>query len=105
MRGAARLLATSRVRLVLLEASNLLMRRAGSSPLQLMRLLDAMGYACTHLAFWAQLRDVDGRVKFKPLNVSHVPQLLRGRLSLPFEEVAAWLARLPPLSWTDLLCW
>ena len=46
-------------------------------------------FTCTHLAFWAQLRDGDGSIKFKPLNHTHVPQLLRGRWSLPFEEVAA----------------
>lgn len=108
LRGAARLLGGRRVRLLLVEMSNTLLRRAGASPLELMRALDSFGFACTHLAFWAQLRDVDGVVKFKPLNISHIPHLLRSRHSLAFEEVAAALERLPPLAtsgWTDLLCW
>ena len=108
LQGATSLLSGRRVHLLLIEMSNSLLRKAGSSPLRLMRKLDGMGYACTHLSFWARLRDDDGRVKFKPLNRTHVPRLLLGRHSIPFEEMARALEHLPPLNstgWTDLLCW
>ena len=108
LQGAARLLRTRPVGLLLVEASDFLLRRAGASPLRLMRLLDGLGFACTHMAFWAKLRDEDGVVKFKPLNRTHLPEVLSGRHSIPFEEAAGWLRRLPPLNssgWTDLLCW
>ena len=35
------------------------MRVIPSRPLRLMRRLDALGYACTFLAFWSRLRDAD----------------------------------------------
>ncbi len=105
LRGASRLLSQRRVHLLMVEMSNYLLKKAGGSALGLMRLLDEMGYACTHLSFWSKWRN--SPVWFKPLRTSLLP-LLHGRHSLPFEEVASTLQHLPPLNstgWTDLLCW
>ena len=104
LRGASRLLSQRRVHLLMVEMSSYLLKRAGDSALGLMRLLDEMGYACTHLSFWSKRKNPP---TFKPLKTPRLP-LLHGRHSLPFEEVACALQHLPPLNstgWTDLLCW
>ena len=105
MRGAKALLRRKGARLLLVEASHLLLNQQHSSPLELMRLIASYGYVCTYLRMFAGRETTAHHPVFAR---AALPPALHNRLSVPFEEMDAILASVPPTNmsgWTDLLCW
>ena len=85
-----------------------LLRRARSTPLELMELTASLGYQCTHLSFFGQIRKHRHAVQ-KHFGKVQLPAAWASRPSLSFEEMAALVGDLPGTfgwpGWTDLLCW
>tara|TARA_B110001452_G_scaffold68818_1_gene55436 strand:+ start:358 stop:1272 length:915 start_codon:yes stop_codon:yes gene_type:complete len=105
LRGAHHML--GRVRLLMLEMSNGLLKAQGASPFELMQWVAAHGFDCTHLRFFSmKARRARGRrARFGPVPL---PPLLHHRQTVSFQEMDALLRRTPPFNhsgWTDLLCW
>lgn len=103
LRGAASLMQSGRVRLVLIEMSHELLNLAGASPLQLMRHVASAGFVCTYLRFFSLVDRKRKRYGPRP-----TPQGVLAARSLSFEQMDNLLESLPPYNtsaWTDLLCW
>lgn len=101
LKGAAKVLRTRRPHFLLVELSRSLLRRAGSSPLELMQLIDGFGFTCVHLAVHEMVTGASpprGRIVTEWNASSYT--------SIPFENVEDMLTHGRTGGvWTDLLCW
>ena len=88
--------------------SEILLRRAGSSPMQLMETIAASGFQCSHLTFFGQIRKHRGG-PLKHFGPVELPEVWKKRTTLSFEEMASLVASVPGTygypGWVDLLCW
>jgi FkbM family methyltransferase len=106
LRGAHAILTKKRPALLIIEMSYGLLREAGSSPVELMQLVQSYGYVCTHFAFHGVVR------RLSPDSVEYgllpVPPSICGKPAIAFTEMENALRSIGPLGkpgWTDLLCW
>jgi FkbM family methyltransferase len=109
LEGAAQVLKKGNVRFLLIEFSYSLLKKAGTSPIDLINYVYDHGYMCTYLGFHTVTQMVKGKPFFSMVDA---PQFNKDELSVSFEMfvksleiVVAPDARYKTSGWSDLFCW